>query len=152
MLPEPTGGAQLIFQLHDDVHPILRAFGLGRLALRLGRSAEVLARADELDALDLEADHERLAQDLALALRGHLALAGDDPQGALRAFEAMRMSAWHGQTLFSPFYARTAERYARAEALAALGREDEALGWYENLAQNSPFEVAYWPLALRRRA
>jgi tetratricopeptide (TPR) repeat protein len=152
IVPEPMGGPQLIIAAHDNLHRLLREFGLGRLAV-LQRATDVArSHADTLEAMHLEADHEGLAQDLAIALRGYLALADEQPGAALGHFEAMKMSAWHGQSLFSPFYARTAERYARAEALASSGRGEEALRWYEHLAENSPFEVAYVPPSLLRRA
>ena len=151
-VPEPTGGAQLIIAAHDNLHPLLREFSLGRLAVLRGATEVASSHAEKLESMRLEADHEGLAQDLAIALRGYLALANGQPEAALEHFEAMKMSAWHGQSLFSPFYARTAERFARADALESSGRGGEALCWYEHLAENSPFEVAYVPPSLLRRA
>jgi tetratricopeptide (TPR) repeat protein len=151
-VPEPARGPQLIIAAHDNLHPLLREFGLGRLAVLRGATEAARSYADSLEAMRLEADHEGLAQDLGIALRGYLATSVGEPEIALQHFESMKMSAWHGQSLFSPFYARTAERFARAELLGASGQVDEALRWYEHLAENSPFEVAYVPPSLLRRA
>ena len=43
----------------------------------------------------------------------------------------------------SPFYAQAFERYMRAELLDALGRDDEARGWREAIAERSPYEIIY---------
>ncbi|MEJ2580450.1 MAG: protein kinase [Acidobacteriota bacterium] len=152
LMPEPTDRPQLIIAAHDNLHPLLQQYGLGRLAVLSGATEVAREHAETLGGMRLETDHEGLAQDLAIALHGHLALSAAQPEAALERFEAMKMSAWHGQSLFSPFYARTAERFARAEALEMDGRGDEALGWYEHLAENSPFEVAFVPPSLMRRA
>jgi tetratricopeptide (TPR) repeat protein len=43
-------------------------------------------------------------------------------------------------------------RYARAEALTALGRTEEALGWYATIGYYTPLEGHYWSPALFHRA
>jgi hypothetical protein len=50
-----------------------------------------------------------------------------------------------------PFYAQPLERFLRAEALHAVGRDLEALGWYSSFAEHSPFgRVFLAPAALRQ--
>jgi serine/threonine protein kinase/tetratricopeptide (TPR) repeat protein len=151
-IPKPTGGPQLILNSHDGLHPMLRAYGLGMFAFLRGDSAEAHREAEALRTMSLRADHEQVARDLGLGLEARLELAADRSESAVTTLEQLRLSAWHGQSLFSPFYARTAERFLRGEALVRAGRGEEALGWYTHIAENSPMEVAYVPVSLLRRA
>jgi tetratricopeptide (TPR) repeat protein len=150
-VPEGSGGPQLVLNLHDGLHAILRAYGMGILNARLGDTAAATEFADTLTDLMLAVDHERLSQDLALAVRARIARDEGRTDEALGHVTQMRMSAWHGQTLVSPFYARTTERFLRGELLQRVGRDDEALPWFEHIAENSPFEVALLPAALLMR-
>ena len=50
--------------------------------------------------------------------------------------------------MLSPFRSLPWERLLRGEALAALGRYDEALGWYEGLAEVSVHDLPYLVPAL----
>lgn len=75
----------------------------------------------------LLADEEHVSQDLALGVRARIRLVEGDAGSAVELLQQMRMSAWHGQSLFSPFYARTAERFLRGEVLHRIGRSDEAV-------------------------
>lgn len=151
-IPRWSGGPQLILDAHDGLHEVVQAYGLGVLSSSRGDSATAVVYADSLEAMFLPADHEQVSQDLALGIRARIELLGGRPQAAVNHLSRMRLSAWHGQSLFSPLYARTAERYLRGEALLKAGRETEALGWFEHIAENSPFEAAFLPAAFLRRA
>ncbi len=57
------------------------------------------------------------------------------PEEALAILERPRLWAPHPDlwdTGDSPFFIRLHERFARAELLHALGRDDEAIPWYRN--------------------
>ncbi|NIP89871.1 MAG: hypothetical protein GWN84_03390, partial [Gammaproteobacteria bacterium] len=41
------------------------------------------------------------------------------------------------------FYSQDRERYLRAGLLAATGREEEALVWYNGFSEASPYALAY---------
>ena len=41
------------------------------------------------------------------------------------------------------FEAEALDRFTRAELLRRLGRADEALGWYEAIAQRASYELVY---------
>jgi hypothetical protein len=43
----------------------------------------------------------------------------------------------------SPFFSRAFERYLRAELLAAVDRDDEAIAWYGTLGESSPYEIVF---------
>jgi hypothetical protein len=74
-------------------------------------------------------------------VQAQVALAQGDPELALERLERMTGEYPAHHITASPFCARVTERFLRAEALEAAGRTTEALGWYENLAQRSPFEL-----------
>jgi hypothetical protein len=42
-----------------------------------------------------------------------------------------------------PFYSQPHERYLRAEALRAVGRDQEAAGWYSSFGEHSPYGRVY---------
>lgn len=151
-VPEGKGGPQLILDLHDGLHEMIRAYALALLGVQRGDISTAAAYADSLEAMSLAADEEHVSQDLALATRARISLREADPESAVELLEQMRLSAWHGQSLFSPFYARTAERFLRGEALHRIGRNDEALSWLAHIAENSPFEVAFLPASILARA
>ena len=46
-------------------------------------------------------------------------------------------------TLWSPFLARTLERYHRAEWLQGDGQLEEALRWYASFSENSIFDLIF---------
>ena len=56
-----------------------------------------------------------------------------------------------GSARTSPFYARTYERFMRAELLRAAGRDAEALGRYKGIAEIFPYDVVYLALAHLRQ-
>ena len=51
-----------------------------------------------------------------------------------------------------PFYGFAAERFLHAEALHALGRDEEALSWYGSFGEHSPYSRLYLAPAHRRQA
>ena len=137
--PEPDRGAAL------------RPYVLGLLDVRRGDRAGALSRAAELDAMGRDPVPDSLAQGYAAVLRAYVALREDDAAAALEHLEAAPWAITQlGGGTGAAFYARTLERYLKAEILQALGRSDEALGWYRSVAEFSSHGVPYMaPSALR---
>lgn len=84
-------------------------------------------------------------------LRAYVALSEGNAAAALERLEAAPwgITSQRGGT-GAAFYAHTLERYLKAEILQALGRRDEALGWYRSVAEFSSHGVPYMgPAALR---
>ena len=135
-----------------------RLYLLGTLGIRLGDTAGADAAERQLadaarrfaaatDSIDGE-PAERLAaraRDLSFALRAHLAWARGQPAEALAALDRMNPEDWWQSVPRSLFFALSAERFLRAEALAALGRHREAIRWYETLGPGSQPEIVYLP-------
>jgi serine/threonine-protein kinase len=131
------------FDLHGELHAVLRVYFLGTISARLGDS-QALAYASQLDTISGSNDAEALARDFACSIRArHLWRAGD----AAAALEALDRSRRRPRqitvVLQSPFYPQTAERWLRAELLRHLGRFKESLRWYGTLAQASLYDLIY---------
>ncbi len=62
------------------------------------------------------------------------------------------MESWNEPLLCSPYHARSNERFLRAVLLADVGRDDEALGWYESLQEYSAYDAVYRAAAHLGRA
>lgn len=138
----------LIFAMHNELHPALRAYLLGLLSLRLG---DVHSAARECLALsELEDSQAGLVPSLGVELRATIARAEGKTEEALAMLERSRPQLWFQLTVASPFFSLASQRYLRAELLRETGRTDEAAGWYASIAERSPYELIYAGPARRR--
>lgn len=142
----------VVFTAHDRLHSLIRLYLLGRTRARSGDAAGAERYADELLTVELPRTAGSLAQDLAHSVRSQILLSEGRAAEALAELEQARMETWYGQTMASPFYSQVAERFARAELLRALGRSEEAIDWYANMVELSPFELPYLAMSHLRRA
>ncbi len=138
----------LIFAMHNDLHPALRAYLLGLLEVRLGDLAGAAVRLAELGALQPE--RTGLTQSLEAELGAVIARAEGRPEEALTLLERPSPELWFQLTVASPFFSLASQRFLRAELLHELGRTEEAVGWYASIAERSPYELIYAPPAGRR--
>jgi tetratricopeptide (TPR) repeat protein len=97
----------------------------------------------------------RATRDLCLDLRAGLAAErarrAGDYGGALRALESVRMRVPYQYAGRSVFFARTRERFLRAELLERAGRLSEALEWYSAVPNGARLDYVYLaPTHLRR--
>jgi DNA-binding SARP family transcriptional activator len=144
----PTALAALA--VHNGLHPAIRSFLLGLLAVRAGD----LSEAHEALAQMSQSSEPASAARTSLR-RGLAASLTRSERGALEALAVLgRPSAelWYQATVISPFLSLAYERFLRAELLHETGRDAEALGWYGSIAERSPFELAYAAPAQVRRA
>ncbi|NIN73063.1 MAG: hypothetical protein GTO46_14270 [Gemmatimonadetes bacterium] len=125
---------------YDTVYaPVTRLYLLGLLNARLGRSDEALRYAGQLErhaALGSEegsSDAERLAEYSVLILRAQVAYLAGDAEEVLRLLETVQSQGRWAVAPESLFRSQARERYLRAQALEAMGRDEEALGWYASL-------------------
>jgi DNA-binding SARP family transcriptional activator/tetratricopeptide (TPR) repeat protein len=136
--------------VHNGLHPAIRSFLLGLLAVRAGDLSEA---HEALDQLSLSSGPASVAR--TSLRRGLAASLTRAERGALEALAVLgRPSAelWYQATVISPFLSLAYERFLRAELLHETGRDAEALGWYGSIAERSPFELAYAAPAQLRRA
>jgi DNA-binding SARP family transcriptional activator len=140
----------LVFAMHNDLHPAIRAYLLGLLDLRLGDIASATAWAGELVRLAFPPGG--LAESLGLELRAAIARSETRAQDALALLEQSRPQLWFQLTVASPFFSLASQRYLHAELLRESGRLEEASGWYTSIAERSPYELIYAAPARRRLA
>jgi tetratricopeptide (TPR) repeat protein len=122
----------MLFHRQDGANTHLRHYLLGRLNARLGEYDEALRYADELEQMPPPPDGGSLSRDLAQSVRANVHLEQGDLKGALRALEAAPGEVDWTRRYHSVF-TQGQERFLRAELLAALGRDEEALRWYQSV-------------------
>ena len=147
-----SGNPSVFYNVHDELHHVLRAYLLGLVNVRLGDTVQARRHAATLEQLSVPTAGGTTAVDLAHSIRAQVALHRGDTTGALTELNQIRRQTWYVVTLPSTFYSQTFERFTRAELLYALGRDREALQWYDHLVEIGPYEVGYRPLAHHRRA
>ena len=131
----------LIFAMHNDLHPGIRAWLLGLLELRLGdpigagRWVEELARLEQAGG--------GLMRNMLAELRAAIARAEGRPGEGLALLEGARPELWFQLTVASPFFSLASSRFLHAELLRELGRHREAASWYASMAERSPYELVY---------
>jgi len=140
----------IVFAMHNDLHPAIRAYLLGLLNLRLGDVGSAAAHAQELAELGTE--KEGLAGGFGVELRAALARADGRSDEALALLERWHPRLWFQLTVASPFFSLASQRYLHAELLREAGRLEEAAGWYASIAERSPYELIYAGPARRRLA
>jgi DNA-binding SARP family transcriptional activator len=138
----------LIFAMHNDLHPTIREYLLGLIAVRLG---DVAAAGINSAGLARMAPGEGgLTDCLSAELDATIARAAGKTGEALAILERSRPRIWFQLTVASPFFSLASRRFLQAELLREAGRFDEAAGWYESIAQRSPYELVYAGAARER--
>jgi tetratricopeptide (TPR) repeat protein len=126
-----------LFADHRGLHPSLRLYLLGLLSARLRDEPAARRYVAELERVGRSSPRGRFAADEAQTVRSELAWIRGRRQEALTLLERARF--WTNNSGLqgggdSPFTTYFHDRFARAELLYELGREDEALPWYRSLA------------------
>jgi tetratricopeptide (TPR) repeat protein len=138
---------------------IQRLYVLGLTSVRLGdaaaasRFAALLRKRGEAIGTD-HGSIAGLASDLSLTVRADSAWRSGRATEALRLLEQRRPEQWwESAYLVAPMKSQSYERWMRAEILAGLGREREAIHWYAALGIWGPGnEQAYVGLSRARMA
>jgi hypothetical protein len=140
-----------MFAVYDGLHPSLRRYLLGMLAVRLGDLPDAERQAAALEADSSSGEPGAFAHGMAWALRGHVLAERGQLTAALAAFDRGRLVVSEG-LLDGPVGDQGTERFARAEVLRALGRTDEARAWYSSLGYTSLDLAIYAAPAAQRLA
>jgi DNA-binding SARP family transcriptional activator len=143
---------QVALMMHNGVHAHFRAYLLAQIAVRLGDTKGAARWAAELERLAVPDHAATLVWNLSRGVEASRARLRGDAAAAFEALRRSRTDTWFQLTVASPFWAQGWERFQRAELLAELGREDEALGWYGSLVERSPFELVFRAPARLRAA
>ena len=131
-----------------DLGPDLQHYLLGLLSLRLGETQAVHRYLDSLMAVR-DPKRAQPAHDLARTLRAELARARGDIPAALQELEGFGLDYSNpGPHTLARWGVR--ERFLHGELLHALGRDEEALAWYDSFV--GPYDLPYLAPAHLRRA
>ncbi|MBA3555834.1 MAG: hypothetical protein H0W29_13890, partial [Gemmatimonadales bacterium] len=131
----------VVFAMHNELHPSIRAWLLGRLDLRLGDIAAARGRAGELSRLSAAGDV--LVRSLEAELWAEIARAENRVEEGIAILERSEPRLWFQLTVASPFFTLASRRWLHAELLREGGRLGEAAGWYAAIAERSPYELIY---------
>lgn len=137
---------------HNDLHPHLREFLLGVLAVRRGDPDTAALCSEALAELQVPEGADAAVQHLGRTLSAEQLRARGRPAEALGVLEHGGSDVWFQYAVASPFFAGTYERFLRAELLAESGRLPEAIGWWSAIAQRTPFELPFLAPSLQRQA
>jgi len=138
---------------------VSRPYLAGLLSVRLEdyRAAERYTAELEAYAAAPDTSHfystkwAALAHDRALSVRAHAAWKAGRPQEALTLIDQTEPERWWGALGdFALLRSRGPERYLRAELLRELGRDEEALIWYESLTGRVFLQVYLAPTHFHR--
>ncbi len=139
-----------LFNLEPGIPAFYRDYLLGLLSVRLGDLAAARRYAAQVDEAEGQPEWGSLVNDYAWTLRAWVAWTEGRPADALAALENVRHEAWYGLLQASPVGALTEARFLRGEALAALDRPEDALGWFRSVEEFAYSDVAIWgPTYLR---
>jgi tetratricopeptide (TPR) repeat protein len=133
------------------LHPQLRAYLLGILAIPAGDWAGARQAAAELDTLAGTPGDSGVARDLAHLLRADVDRASGASAAGLREIEQFRFAP-ETMTWRLLFDLHPRARFVRAELLHALGRDNEALEWYASFPDPAVIDLEFLAPARLRQA
>ena len=135
---------------HYDLHPLLRMYLMALVSARMGDVDRAGQYSAEIEKQKFPTGYESLASDFAGSVRAQIDRARGKPADALEKLDPLLAETRN--PLESPFVSEAYERFTRAELLHAVGRDPEALPWFDHLVESSVFEFVYLPLSYLRRA
>jgi tetratricopeptide (TPR) repeat protein len=138
------------FATHADAHAQLRLYLLAFLSVRLRDDAAADRYTRELRAAGQTREGKELGAALFNSVAAERAARDGDREQALRLLDEVPLRAPLERIALSPFFARSLDRWRRAELLEALGRHDDALRWYRSLTDGP--DLLFWAPAHRRQA
>jgi serine/threonine protein kinase/tetratricopeptide (TPR) repeat protein len=122
-------------QLPAELYPSIRMYLLGLVSARLGDRQAANEYATLLERARVPSDSAALLNDLALEIRAvDLAQAGDTARALATLARQSLTIRWKYQAR-DALHRRPIGRFLRAEMLFNLGRYEEALGWYDGVAE-----------------
>ena len=146
----PTPGSPLyIYYQLGTIHPQLKTYLIGLVALRLGDTSAARSAAADLERLGEMGGDSGVSRDLAHLVRAHLAQRRADWGGGLREVAQFRFLP-NSRTTRLLFYADGEARFLRAELLRELGRSADARAWYASFPDPAAVDLAYLAPAHRR--
>jgi DNA-binding SARP family transcriptional activator len=123
---------------HDGMHAAIRLHRLALLELRRGDAKAARQWSDSLLLMSASEAVRGFTRTLSKSVLAHMAAGEKRWPDALRLLDESRWPAFATSSI-----AEAADRYLRAKVLRALGREEEALGWLDALAERHIYEMPF---------
>jgi tetratricopeptide (TPR) repeat protein len=130
-------------QMHDRIQEQARACLLGLLAARTGDIPGVEAALQHSSSVVAAEEDALMVERLERLLAAELFRLQRRPEAALAQLQASPTDFWFQDAVLSPLYCGGYERWRRGMLLRELGRESEATGWLESVAERSPWELPF---------
>jgi tetratricopeptide (TPR) repeat protein len=139
--------------IHEGLHEALRLYVLGHLHARAEDFDAALMTADRLSTLKIPPMAPPLVSDWVRGVQAHTAWRQGRPSEGLKLLEGANLEiSWAQRLAPSPFLSQNFERYLRAQLLDLIGRDEEALGWYECVTGDFTHELVFLGPSYLRRA
>ena len=139
--------------VHEGLHEAIDLYALGHLHARAEAFDAALSTAERLAALEISPLASALVDDWSRGVQAHVAWRQDRPKHALALLEGAQLRLSYAERLaHSPFFAQNFERYLRAQLLEVVGRDEDALLWYECVSSDFVHEVVFLAPSHLRRA
>ncbi|MEJ2203131.1 MAG: tetratricopeptide repeat protein, partial [Gemmatimonadota bacterium] len=129
------------FEPGTCIRPVVRSYLAGMLEARLGRADDAMERIEELRVFADAGQDQGHAPEYATGIEAEMAFQRGDTAAALEVLEASPGHVWYIHALQSFLYSHSLARFRRAQALAAMGRSDEAIRWYSSFAEMSQYDL-----------
>jgi tetratricopeptide (TPR) repeat protein len=141
---------------HDSVRQQIRLYLLGTLGIRLKEAAAAQRYATRLLRFDSASTQGVIGRALGHEILAQGALAEGSKTEALAELDRSglrgpKARVWE-RAYSSPFFSQSYGRYLRAGVLSELGRNAEALRWYNSLWMANAFDLIYLAPARLRQA
>jgi tetratricopeptide (TPR) repeat protein len=132
---DPVMRTRSWLQLPAELYPSIRMYLLGLVSARLGDRQAANGYATQLERARVPSDSAALLNDLALEIRAVDRAQAGDTAGALATLERQSLTIRWKYQARDALHRRPIGRFLRAEMLFNLGRYEEALGWYDGVAE-----------------
>lgn len=140
-------------ETHTGLRDALRLYVLGHLHARADAFDAALLTADRLAMEKGPSVAPALVDDWSRGVRAHVAWRQGRSDDALTLLEGARLEIPFAHMFTpSPFLSQDLERYLRAQLLELVGRDEDALRWYECASGDFIHEVVFLAPSLLRRA
>jgi tetratricopeptide (TPR) repeat protein len=151
MLDATVAARHSIFNGHNGLHRLIRDYLLGLTSAALGDAVAADSFATAVLRHQDAVANPGLLDDYSAFIRARALLQRARPAEALTVLRQLSLMGAYPM-FWSPFHNFSMERFTLAETLMTLGRPEDALPWYENIAGTSTLELALLNPARLRRA
>lgn len=150
--PERTSAIDVVYGGDQKLHSHFRRYVIGLLAAQLADFDAAGREASEIERAPAAVDDRDLLVALARGIRARVAWEQGRTNDVVEGLQGIRLTKSPVDLLgVVPFHGLAPERFLRAEGLHALGREQEALGWYSSFGEHWAFGRVYLAAAHRRQ-